>query len=416
MGKDGPERTEIGGWKPGAPSDGWLKEPGSLGYKPVLGLADAAEGPAPAADWREWAGKTVPGTVFDQPEPEELVELTVIVPARNEEDCLATCLESLVSQSEDIFALGKDWELIVVDDHSTDRTAEIARGFDGVRLMQARKLEPGWTGKNNAIWTAAREARGRWLLFTDADTVHEPGDLRRALHEAERHKVGMLSYSPRQIVSGFAQRSLMPLVFCELALAYPPAKVSDPAQRIAAANGQFLLVEREAYRKLGGHASVADKVMEDVELAFLAKRRKVGLRFRYADDALSTRMYRTTPAMIEGWTKCLKMLFDNALLLAVWRALDFLLLFGLPVLAYELWNARLGPHGLQWLGAGWILALIWLRTLFRFYARVAKSNFPFLDCALTPLGLPLFVALLYRSWFQTIVLKRVSWKGRSYAP
>ena len=85
----------------------------------------------------------------------------------------------------------------------------------------------------------------------------------------------------------------MPLVFCELALAYPPAKVSDPAQRIAAANGQFLLVEREAYRKLGGHASVADKVLEDVELAFLAKRRKVGLRFRYADDAVAARMYRT---------------------------------------------------------------------------------------------------------------------------
>ena len=120
--------------------------------------------------------------------------------------------------------------------------------------------------------------------------------------------------------------------------------------------------------------------------------------------------------MIEGWTKNLKLLFDNALLLAVWRALDIFLLFGLPILAYELWNARLGVHGLEWLGAGWILALLWLRTLFRFYARVAKSNFPFLDCALAPLGLPLFVALLYRSWFQHRILKRVSWKGREYRP
>jgi glycosyltransferase involved in cell wall biosynthesis len=389
---------------------------GTGGWKPVLGLADPAEGTAPAADWRDWAGKTVPGTVFDQPEPEHLIELTVIVPARNEEDCLGECLQSLVSQSEAIFELGRDWELIVVDDHSTDRTAEIARGFVGVTLMQAAKLEPGWTGKANAVWTAARRARGRWLLFTDADTVHELGDLRRALHEAERHKVGMLSYSPRQIVHGLAQRSLMPLVFCELALAYTPAKVSDPAQRIAAANGQFLLVEREAYRRIGGHPSVADKVLEDVELAFLAKRRKVGLRFRYADDAVSARMYRSTAAMIEGWTKNLKLLFDNALMLAVWRALDIFLLFALPVLAWELWNARLGAHGLEWLGAGWILALLWLRTLFRFYTRVAKSNFPFLDCALAPLGLPLFVALLYRSWFQHRILKRVSWKGREYAP
>jgi len=365
-------------------------------------------------DWRAWAGKTVPGTVFAQPEPEKLLELTVIVPARNEEDILGACLQSLVSQSERIFELGRDWELIVVDDHSRDRTAEIARGFTGVTVMEATELADGWTGKANAIWSAAQKARGKWLLFTDADTLHEPGDLRRAMHEAERHKAGMLSYSPRQIVSGLAQRSLMPLVFCELALAYPPAKVSDPAQFIAAANGQFLLVEREAYRRLGGHPSVAGKVLEDVELAFLAKRRKIGLRFRYADDAVSARMYRSTGAMIEGWTKNLALLFNNALILAFWRALDFLLLFGLPVLAFRLWNAQLAVHSLSWLGAGWILAALWLRTLFRFYSRVAKSNFPFLECLISPLGLPLFVALLYRSWFQHRILKRVSWKGREY--
>jgi glycosyltransferase involved in cell wall biosynthesis len=387
---------------------------GAGDWKPVLGIGDPQEGAPARADWREWAAKTVPGTVFDQPEPEELIELTVIVPARNEEDCLGACLDSLVSQSEEIFALGKDWELVVVDDRSSDRTAEIARGFAGVTVMEAAKLEPGWTGKANAVWTAARRARGRWLLFTDADTIHEPGSLRHAMHEAERNKAGMLSYSPRQIVTGLAQRSLMPLVFCELALAYPPAKVSDPAQRIAAANGQFLLVEREAYRKLGGHPSVAGKVLEDVELAVLAKRRRVGVRFRYAADIVAARMYRSTRAMAEGWTKNLKLLFDNALMLAIFRAVDFFLLFGLPVLAYELWNARLGAHGLQWLCAGWVLGLLWLRTLLRFYMRVAKSNFPFWDCAIAPLGLPLFVLLLYHSWFQHRILKRVSWKGREY--
>jgi glycosyltransferase involved in cell wall biosynthesis len=399
MGKDGLDRNDVA--SPGL-------------YKPVLGLIDPADKQAAVPGLKGWAV----GTVYDQPEPQVLLELTVIVPARNEEECLGACLQSLLSQSEEIFALGKDWELIVVDDHSTDATAriagEIAEGKAGVTVLDAGKLEKGWTGKANAIWTAARKARGRWLLFTDADTIHEPGDLRRAIHEATRHKVGMLSYSPRQIVTGLAQRSLMPLVFCELALAYPPAKVSDPAQRIAAANGQFLLVEREAYRRLGGHGSVSDKVLEDVELAFLAKRRKVGLWFRYADDAVSTRMYRSTAAMIEGWTKNLALLFDNTLALAVWRALDFLLLFGLPVLTVELWNARFAAHSLQWLAAGWVLALLWVRTLIRFYARVAKSNFPFLDCALAPLGLPIFVVLLYRSWFQHRVLKRVSWKGREY--
>jgi hypothetical protein len=207
----------------------------------------------------------------------------------------------------------------------------------------------------------------------------------------------------------------MPLVFSELTLAYPSAKISDPAQRIAAANGQFLLIEREAYRRLGGHASVAGKVLEDVELAFLAKRRRIGLHFRYAADAVSTQMYRSTAAMIEGWSKNLALLFNNVLVLALWRALDFLLLFGLPILAFELWNAKLAARSLEWLGAGWILALLWIRTLVRFYARVAKSNFSFIDCLLAPLGLPLFVVLLYRSWFLHRIVKRVSWKGRSYA-
>lgn len=375
--------------------------------KPVLGLAREPGEPLaiPAAA----------GTVFDQPEPKDLLELTVIVPARNEEDCLRACLESLVAQSEESLLLGRDWELVVVDDHSTDRTGEIARSFVGVQVLEAAKLEPGWTGKSNAIWTAARRAKGRWLLFTDADTVHEPGNLHRAIHEATRHKVGMLSYSPRQLVSGLAQRTLMPLIFSELALAYPPARVSDPDARIAAANGQFLLVEREAYRRLGGHRAVADRVLEDVELAFLAKRRRVGLRFRYADDAVATRMYRTTKAMVEGWTKNLALLFANSLSLAMWRALDIALLVGLPLLTVMLWNARFAAHSLQWLGAGWLLLLLWVRNLFRFYGRVAKSNFSFLDCALSPLGLPLFVVLLYRSWFQHRILRRVSWKGRTYA-
>jgi glycosyltransferase involved in cell wall biosynthesis len=343
------------------------------------------------------------------------IELTVIVPARNEEDCIAACLESLVSQSDDFFTLGRDWELLVVDDSSTDRTRIIARSFagvTGVTILDPARLEHGWTGKANACWSGAQQARGKWLLFTDADTIHEPGNLRRAIHEAEKHSVGVLSYSPRQLVSGLWQRALMPLVFCELALAYPPEKVSNPELRIAAANGQFLLVSREAYKTLGGHASVKGDILEDVQLAFLAKRRKLGLRFRYAADALSTRMYRTAGAMIEGWTKNLALLFGNCLILAAWRVLDIFLLIGLPLLAWKFWGY--GIQQVPWLTAGWLLLLVWLRNLWRFYARVAKSNFPAADCLLSPLALPLFAALLYRSWFQNRILHRVSWKGRAY--
>jgi glycosyltransferase involved in cell wall biosynthesis len=342
----------------------------------------------------------------------EGIELTVIVPARNEEDCVGACIRSLVEQSEEIFMLGREWELLVVDDGSTDETRKIASDFPSVTVMDPVKLEKGWTGKANACWSAARRARGRWLLFTDADTIHEPGDLRRAIHEAEKYSVGVLSYSPRQLVSGLWQRALMPLIFCELALAYPPEKVSNPELRIAAANGQFLLVSREAYDTVGGHAAVKGDVLEDVRFAYLAKRRKVGVRFRYAADALSARMYRTTSAMIEGWTKNLALLFGNCLILAAWRVLDIFLLVGLPLLAWIYWSY--GIQQVPWVTAGWLLAVVWLRNLWRFYGRVAKSNFPAFDCFLSPLALPLLIVLLYRSWFQTKVLRKVSWKGRSY--
>ena len=376
----------------------------AAGWKPVLGLTD--EQPVvPAAR----------AAVYDQPEPAELMELTVIVPARNEEDCIGTCLESLTAQSDEAFKLGRDWELVVVNDGSTDRTAEIARGFAGVTVMNAQKLEPGWTGKCNAVWTAARRARGKWLLFTDADTIHQPGNLHRAMHEAAKNHLGMLSYSAKQLTTSWVQRLLMPLIFSELTMTFPYEKVSDPKERVAAANGQFLMVEREAYRKIGGHKSVSDRVLEDVELAMLAKKRKVGLRLRYAEEELSTRMYRSNGAMMEGWTKNLALLFPSTLAMVFWRALDFFLLFGLPFLAVEMWSARLSSRSFTWLGVGWILLLIWGRNLFRYYARVSKSNFGFVDCALSPLGLPLFVWLLYRSWFQNKVLKRVTWKGREYA-
>ncbi|HEV2463897.1 MAG TPA: glycosyltransferase family 2 protein [Acidobacteriaceae bacterium] len=337
------------------------------------------------------------------------MKLSVIVPARNEQDCLADCLRSLVAQSEDAWLLGRDWEILLVDDHSTDNTRSIAQAIAGITILEAPKLEHSWTGKANAVWAGAQAARGEWLLFTDADTVHEPGSASRAIVEAERHHATMLSYSPRQIVRGLWQRTLMPLVFSELAVTYTPAKVNDPEKHIAAANGQFLLIRRDIYFANGGHEAVKDSVLEDVALAQIVKRRKQGLRFRYAPEAVSARMYRSFGAMTEGWTKNLALLFGNSLALAAWRVIDFLLLFGLPALLW--WTYEVSTRRLLWI----IVLLLWLRTLWRFYRRVAKSHFPFRDCLLSPLALPLFAVLLYRSWFRHTVLKQVSWKGRQYA-
>ena len=343
------------------------------------------------------------------------MELSVIVPARNEEAVLGGCLESLVRQSEPGFELGRHWELIVINDDSSDRTrsiaAEYAARYRGVQVVDAPRFEThggsAFTGKNNACWAGAQIAQGHWLLFTDADTLHEANDLSRSLREAERHHVVLLSYSPRQIVNGFWQRAVMPLVFSELASVYSMKQINDPEDRLAAANGQFLLMERDAYFAIGGHRSVAKDVLEDVALAREVKQSGRAIRFRYAADALSTRMYRTTREMMEGWTKNLAVLFPRPLYLAAWRVLDFALSFGLPVLAL----------GLPWLVGWqrWALLLLWLRTLWRFYARVARSNFPGFEIAISILGIPLFVFLLIRSAIHHRFRKIVTWKGRTYS-
>jgi glycosyltransferase involved in cell wall biosynthesis len=341
-------------------------------------------------------------------------ELSVIIPARNEQQSLPACLTSLLNQTEPGFTLGQQWELILVNDASTDQTrniaAEAAAQNNGVTLLDAPPLDltprGGFTGKNNACWTGAQAARGRYLLFTDADTIHNTNDLSRALQEAERHKAALLSYSPRQIVIGFWQHALMPLVFSELASVYPSKEVNDPVNSLAAANGQFLLVEQEAYFAIGGHRAVGREILEDVALAGNVKRSGRTIRFRHAPDALSTRMYRTTTDMIEGWTKNLALLFPKPIALALWRLLDLALIISLPILAL----------GIFWLvpWQRWALLLIWVRTLWRFYVRVARSNFPAIDVAISILGVPFFAYLLVRSVIHHRIRKNVAWKGRSY--
>ena len=340
--------------------------------------------------------------------PQAVFELSVIIPARNEAENLPACLESLVAQSEPGFALGEQWELIVVDDHSTDATRQIAAGVPGVTLLEAPELtsQSGFTGKNAACWTGAQAARGALLLFTDADTIHEPGDLSRARRELEKYKVALLSFSPRQIVSGLPQRALMPLVFAELARTYPPAQVNDPSSRIAAANGQFILVQAEAYFDTGGHRAVGPQVLEDVALARNIKRGTRALRLRYAPDALSTRMYRTTSDLIEGWNKNLALLFSNPLLMAASALLQFLLLFGIPLIAIVY------PFFVNWQRVA--LWVVWGRGLLFFFNRVRRSNFSWLDCTLAIAGLPLFGVLLIRSFLQVKVRRQVEWKGRRY--
>ena len=323
-------------------------------------------------------------------------DVSIVVPARNEEASLADCLESLTAQTGIVF------EIIVVDDGSTDRTREIAQSFAKVRVISPGPLPDGWTGKNNAVVAGAKEARAPWLLFTDADTVHLPGSLARALAEAKREGADLLSYSPKQVVVTFSERAVMPVVFAELAAKYPPQKVRDQSGEIVAANGQYLLVRRAAYDDVGGHAAVATEILEDVALARLFRNAGKRVYFRYGGDAVRTRMYRNWPQLREGWTKNLALLFPNPEQLAVRSLLLWLVAWSALGVAV---SGAIGQH------FAWILfAGIWLLL----YRRIRVAHFsPANNLIAIVCGVPTFAYLLLRSK-RAHANGQVSWKGRAY--
>jgi glycosyltransferase involved in cell wall biosynthesis len=343
--------------------------------------------------------------------------VSVIVPARNEQASLERCLRSLVSQE------GVTFEILIVDDGSTDRTPQIISSFVGVKecpfvalnpsLIAVRAFEahdpmpPGWTGKSNAVWTAAEKAHGEWLLFTDADTFHQPGSLARALAEADEHRAVLLSYSPQQELGSVPERMLMPVVFSELASRFRPRDVCDPTSPVAAANGQYLLIRRDVYQAVGGHAAVAGDLLEDVAIAQRVKEDGGKLRFRVGLEQVSARMYRSASQLVEGWTKNLVLLFPDARTLAYKRALEFSLMWGLLLIAEEM--ALL--HHFAFAAWSVVLAIvIWLN----FFRRVRKAHSGFINDILAVFGLPMFSWLLLRS--ATAHQRRsVWWKGREYS-
>ena len=328
--------------------------------------------------------------------------VSVIVPARNEEASLKNCLDSLVAQTNVAF------EIIVINDHSTDRTHEIASSFSDkqVRVVEAGALPAGWTGKNNAVTAGAKVAHGEWLLFTDADTVHLPGSLARSIEEATRQHAALLSYSPQQVVKSVWEKAVMPVIFAELAASFRPSQVSDPNSPAAAANGQYLLITREAYDAVGGHAAIAAKLLEDVALARAVKKSGRKICFRFGGDAVRTRMYRSFAQLREGWTKNLVLLFPSPMRLATLRAFEFILI--VSSFATGINTARHG-HFQPAVAAGILGAILYAM----FLARIRRAHF-FWDAALLALfGLPLFSYLLVRS---KLAHKHgdVWWKGRRY--
>jgi glycosyltransferase involved in cell wall biosynthesis len=335
--------------------------------------------------------------------------VSVIIPARNEEASIARAVESVAAQAE----VG---EVIVVNDQSTDRTgeilAELASRIPKLRLLATGELPAGWIGKNYAVTIGAAAARGEWLLFTDGDTYHQLGSTRRALTDAVDHDAVLVSYSPEQEMESFWERVLIPFVYCRLASRFSFARVNDPGSPDAAANGQFLLVLRDAYEAAGGHAAVAGEVLEDVALARLLKQKGFGIYFTAPIGIVRTRMYRSFQAMWQGWTKNLYPLAGGtprSVAIELAESCPFFEILTVLLLGVFVVEKRTESP--------WLFLLIALAALcgthLRYGVALYRNLYPVSYTQYYALAVCLYSAALIVSWWRN-TRGAVVWKGRAY--
>lgn len=336
--------------------------------------------------------------------------VSAIIPARNEEATIAQAVESLAAQAE----IG---EVIVVNDQSTDRTGEILHALTSrvpkLKVIASGELPAGWVGKNHAAALGAAAARGDWLLFTDADTYHFPGSARRALADAVEHSAVLVSYSPEQELGSFWERAVIPFVYGRLSTRFSFARVNDPRRPEAAANGQFLLILRDAYLAVGGHTAVAPELLEDVALARRVKADGYGIYFTAPIGIVRTRMYRSFGAMWQGWTK-------NLYLLAGGNAKSALLELAetLPVLDVAAMLAIWFYLRMHAPISVWLLPLLLLLPLIRLHVQYAirlyRNLYPIGYVQYLLPGIAFYSVALAASWWKN-THGSVEWKGRTYA-
>lgn len=331
---------------------------------------------------------TAPGTI------------SAIVPARNEAAVVAACIESLVAQPEIA-------QIIAVNDQSSDRTLTILREMAGkfakLQVVDAPAPPAGWVGKNHAAWLGAQQATGEWLLFTDADAILSEGAAARALAIAAEQQADLISFSPEQILNSWYEKALIPFVYLRLAQKFSFDQVNDPKSTAAAANGQFLMVRREVYQAVGGHAVVRSEVLEDVALARRIKATGSRIWFGYCEGLVRVRMYRSFSAMWEGWKKNLFVLmggttgavfaeFESAF---PWMIFVVLLIgIKLPIAVF----------------AGVVLLL--LRQL-SYGLALTRNQFPFKLIIYYLPAVFLYAGALWAS-HESYAKGKVSWKGREY--
>jgi glycosyltransferase involved in cell wall biosynthesis len=324
--------------------------------------------------------------------------ISAIVPARNEEGVIAACVESLALQPEIA-------EILVVNDQSTDKTAEIVRGLMlkilRLRLLETQEIPPDWVGKNNAVYLGAKEAKSPWLLFTDADAELQPGAAARTLQIAQETGAALVSFSPEQITQSWYEKALIPFVYSRLAKHFSYEAVNNSASPAAAANGQFLMMQRDAYNSIGGHASVASDVLEDVALAKRAKAAGFRLWFGPGQGIVRVRMYRSFGAMWQGWKKNLYLLVGGtpgAVLREMESAIPWipvaLILLGLKI--------PVAPF----LGVCFLL----LRQ-FTYGAELSRNQYPLKFIIYYVPAVVLYAGVLWAS-YRGYAKGKVEWKGR----
>jgi len=346
--------------------------------------------------------------------PENPPLVTVIVPARNEAHNIERCVTSILSTNY------PQLELIVVDDASTDDTADIARraagGDQRLRVVRSAALPNGWFGKQWACATGAKLARGEILQFTDADTVHAADLVTRSVNAMQRTGADLFSVAGKQELGGFWEKVVQPQMFTVLSMRYGGTESVNESTRVSnkIANGQCIFVTHAAYDAIGGHGSVRASVAEDLLLAqrFFAARKKVVLMVGVKQ--LSTRMYASLGDIINGWRKNVfaggldampfgkvgQSILPLALLLPP-------LLEVLPPLALLLAAIGIatGTTTLYWALISCAVTLLWWLVTY-----VTLDENP-LYALLYPLGA---LILLYIFFTAVVRGRRVSWKGRVY--
>jgi chlorobactene glucosyltransferase len=378
----------------------------------VAGLAlPAALFLAPAV-WRLWRVARVLRGCAQLPRASEVPPargpalVSALVPARNEERGVGACLASLSAQTY------PNLEIIAVDDGSSDGTpailADAARRDPRLRVLRVDGPPAGWTGKSFALTSGVAVARGQWLCFTDADTVHAPESIARAVGFAEARGIALLSLTSRQLTGSFWERVVQPVVFGLLDQWFPLARVNDPATPLAAANGIFILAARSAYEAAGGHARVAGEILEDVALARNVKARGTRIAFVDGADLVAARMYTGLPAIRQGWTKNLYRLRGRRPLAALGTLVELGVTLVWPMVACV--TAPLaGPPGSGFLAALGLGLILGAEVRFRSRRGEDPRWSP-----TVPLGAALVAAFLLESAVRDWLGLGVRWKDRRY--